>query len=294
MTTWQTAALTAGAALATFALGRPTMLLLRHHGVLDVPNHRSSHEQPTLRGGGVAILVAIALVAVVGHLLGLHVPWAAFGASAALSVLGLAADLTDLRPLPRLVAQALVGAGLGSLLGDHVTALLGAVTVPVLVNAVNFMDGINGITGMTMVAWALVILVGGEVGTASLLAALVLGGALGFLPWNVPRARMFLGDSGSYLFGGLVASTLLLEQAGGGRPLLVLAALLPYLLDTGVTLARRAVSGAPVTQPHREHHYQRLSRRPGWTHARVAALFAAGALVSGSVGLLLFVHNGPS
>lgn len=292
MTATHAAAVAVGSALATLALAPPTMRLLRHHDVLDVPNHRSSHELPTLRGGGVAVLAAVLLVSAAAQLLGLRVPWAAVGACVALSVLGLAADLTDLGALPRFVGQALVGAGLGSLLGDHVTALVGAVAVPVVVNAVNFMDGIDGITGMTMAAWAVVVLVGGEVAAGRLLAALVLGGALGFLPWNVPRARMFLGDSGSYLFGGLVAATFLVELSGGGRPVVVAAALLPYLFDTGSTLARRAARGAPLAQPHREHLYQLLSRRPGWTHVRVSALVAAVTLVSGSLALLLVRQNG--
>jgi UDP-N-acetylmuramyl pentapeptide phosphotransferase/UDP-N-acetylglucosamine-1-phosphate transferase len=206
--------------------------------------------------------------------------------------MGLLADTTDAGPISRLLGQALIGAGAGSLLGDWSTALIGAIAVPTVVNVVNFMDGIDGITGMTMSAWAAVALFSARVDGTLVLAALTLGGALGFLPWNVPRARMFLGDVGSYLFGGLVAMALLVEQSGGGRPVLVAAALTPYLLDVGLTLAWRSARGTRVLDAHREHLYQRLSRRRGWTHVRVAGLAASLTLAAGSMALLFVGQNG--
>lgn len=284
--------LAAGAVVATLALGPVTMAGLRRFAVVDVPNHRSSHEVATLRGGGVSVLAGIAVTVAGAAALGLTLPVIALSACVLLAGLGLLADVTDIGPLPRIVTQALVGAAAGSLLGDWKSALLGAIAVPVLVNAVNFMDGINGITGLTMSAWAMVTLVGARTDGAVVLAALALGGAVGFLPWNVPRARMFLGDVGSYLFGGLVATALLVEQSGGGRPVLVLAPLLPYLLDTGLTLVRRAARGARLTEAHREHFYQRLSRRPAWSHVGVASLTAVASLATGSVGLLALGQNG--
>lgn len=284
--------LSAGAAAATAVSGPLTMNALHRVGVLDVPNHRSSHAVPTLRGGGLAVLAGIAVTAVLASIAGLSPPVVALAACAVLAGLGLFADTTDVGPVTRLLGQALIGAGAGSLLGDWATALVGAIVVPVLVNVVNFMDGINGITGLTMSAWAVVALLTGQVEGTLVLAALTLGGAVGFLPFNVPSARMFLGDVGSYLFGGLVATALLVEHAGGGRPLVLLAALTPYLVDVGLTLARRAARGARLTEAHREHLYQRLSRRPPWTHLRVASLVAALALAAGSVALLLVGQNG--
>lgn len=292
ISTFQALLLTAGALLLTTLLAPLTMILLRHWQVVDHPNHRSSHDQPTLRGGGLAVLGGILVCGAAAHLLGTEMPWFALAGVLALAMLGLAADTTDIGPLVRFMAQAFAGAALGSLIGDHRTALLGAIAMPVLVNAVNFMDGINGITALTMSAWAVIVLLAGSTGAAVALAALTLGGALGFLPWNLPRARMFLGDSGSYLFGGLVTLALMHEQAGGGYPLIVLAAMVPYLIDTGLTLLRRAARGERLTAAHREHLYQRLSRSPGWSHGRVAGLMAVAALAFGSLAVVTVGQNG--
>ncbi|MFK5690766.1 hypothetical protein ACI3EY_13960 [Ornithinimicrobium sp. LYQ92] len=267
---------------------------LRAWGLVDVPNHRSSHDTPTLRGGGVAPMVGVLLAATGATLLGADgIPWTALVICVAVSLLGLVVDLRETSPLVRVVALALLGAALGSLLGDTGPALLGAVAMPVIVNVVNFMDGVNGITVLTSAAWGLVVILGATSPAAVALAALTLGAAIGFLPWNLPRARMFLGDCGSYLFGALIAAALLLEYEGGQRPLLFVAPLVPYLLDTCSTVMRRAARGERLTEAHREHLYQRLARRPGWTHGRVAALWAAAALGVSGIWWLLG-HNGAS
>ncbi|WP_298752620.1 UDP-phosphate glycosyltransferase [uncultured Serinicoccus sp.] len=288
------AALAVGAGVLTAATAPAVAPLLRSWGLVDVPNHRSSHGTPTLRGAGVAVLLGILLTAAGAQLLGASdLPWAALVACAAAAVLGLAVDLREPSPLVRLMALAIIGAALGSLLGGPGTALLGAVAMPVLVNVVNFMDGINGITALTAMAWGLVAVLGAGTGAAVTLGALTLGAAAGFLPWNLPRARMFLGDCGSYLVGALVTAGLLLEQSGGGHVLLLLLPLLPSLVDTGLTLVRRAARGERLTQAHREHLYQRLSRRRGWTHARVACLWAGLGLAGAGIWWLLR-HNGAS
>lgn len=281
-----------GTGVAAAALSPLVMTVLRRLAVVDVPNHRSSHEVATLRGGGLAVLGGIVLAGATAAGLGHTMPVVGLIAGALLAGLGLLADTTAIGPVPRFVGQVLIGTTAGFLLGGWTTAIVGAVAVPVIVNAVNFMDGINGITGLTMSAWAVISLLGAQVDGALVLAALTLGGALGFLPWNIPHARMFLGDIGSYLFGGLAAMALLAEQSGGGRPVLVLAALLPYLFDTGLTLLRRAARGANLTSPHREHLYQRLARRPPWTHVRVAAVMAFAALCTGSLALVAVGQNG--
>lgn len=288
------AALAAGAALLTAASAPLLAPALRSWGLVDVPNHRSSHATPTLRGGGLAPLVGILLTAGVATAAGVDVlPWAALAVCAAAAVLGLVVDLREPTPLVRLVLLALLGAALGSMLGGPTTALLGAVALPVIVNVVNFMDGINGITALTALAWGAVVVLGATTAGTVALGALTLGAALGFLPWNLPRARMFLGDAGSYLVGALMTAALLVEQAAGGRTLLVLAPLVPYLLDTGVTLVRRAARGERLTEAHREHLYQRLSCRPGWTHTRVSALWAGLGLAVAGIWWLLR-HNGAS
>ncbi|CAN5598020.1 glycosyltransferase family 4 protein [soil metagenome] len=266
---------------------------LHAHQVLDMPNHRSSHVQPTVRGGGVACLAALLVVWLGATVSGVEMPHLSLMAAAVLAGVGLADDIWGLPSAGRLLAQVVVGVALGAALGGPGTMLLGALAFPVGVNAVNFMDGINGITGLTVSAWAIVVLVAGSGSTgpaATLLAALALGQAMGFLPWNVPRARMFLGDSGSYLFGALIAGAVLESHTSastGSAWLVVIAPLTIYLFDTGFTLLRRAGKRAPLLAAHREHLYQRLWPSGTQQHMQVALLVAGLSLLIGLAWLLL-------
>lgn len=281
--------LAAGTALFTTLLAPLSHRLLSSLSVLDVPNHRSSHDRPTVRGGGVACLGALVVVWVMATSLGVAMPHAALTAAVTLSFVGFADDVWGLPALARLLMQVVVGAALGAALGGPETALLGAVAAPVAVNAVNFMDGINGITALTLGAWATVVLLAGSAvsGAALVLAAMVLGQTLGFLPWNLPRATMFLGDSGSYLFGALVAASVLDTQADGQSYWLVIVPLGLYLFDTGYTLVRRTRDRSPVLAAHREHLYQRLEASREWSHTGVSVLVAGLSMLVGLLFLTL-------
>ncbi|WP_068325343.1 hypothetical protein [Janibacter terrae] len=156
--------------------------------------------------------------------------------------------------------------------------MTGALAFPVIVNVVNFMDGINGITGLTALAWG----VTGAGGGAPTVAALVAGAAAGFLPWNLPGGQLFLGDSGSYLFGSLIGSGVL-STSSAREAQRLLVPLLPYLADAGLTLCRRHLHGEPLLVAHREHAYQRLVHEAGLSHAQVAA---GHAVVVAGLGLV--------
>jgi len=112
-----------------------------------------------------------------------------------------------------------------------------------------------------------------------LVGVAVVGCSLGFLPWNAPSARMFLGDVGSYLFGGLVTSGLLLGMTSGVPILPLLAPLAIYAADTGAALVRRLVRGQPLLHAHREHIYQRLVSTGGMSHLAVSVGAAILAVV---------------
>lgn len=268
---------------ATLFLSLPTYVVLHRLGVMDLPNHRSSHRRPTIRGGGVACWAGIVVVALIALAFGVSIPAWSLLAASLLAGLGFADDLHPLPAVGRLGAQVAVGASLGLVLGGAELAALGALAVPVAVNAVNFMDGINGITALTVAAWATVVLFAATTGVTAtaLLAALCLGSALGFLPWNAFRARMFLGDSGSYLFGALIAATVLQSAADGGSPWLVLAPMTVYLFDTGYTLLRRILRSEPLMVAHRDHIYQHLVATQNWSHLAVAAIVASLTLFIG-------------
>ena len=245
---------------------------LHRLGILDIPNHRSSHDRPVARGGGLACALGVVAGTVQARREGGGLAPAEAVAVAALTTTGLVDDVRGLPAPARLVVQTVAGAAAGR---DARGRLLGAALYPAAVNIVNFMDGINGITGTTAVAWGTH---AAMVGSASPAGPLVAGAGAGFLPWNVPTARLFLGDSGSYLVGSLVASGLV--GAPSRREALVLAVpLLPYALDAGVTVLRRYRRGDPVTEAHREHAYQRLVHEQGLSHVQASAVH--GLLVTG-------------
>ncbi len=285
------------------ALSAPLLArrVLTRLGVFDVPNSRSSHAQPVLRGGGLAPLAA--LVAAVPLLVltpdrGLVV--ASICVAACAAVVGLADDIRTLPVSVRLVAQAALGAGGGALLVTLTGSWWGwaavvMVAVAAYINMVNFMDGINLISGLH----------GGVVGTAYAIAgawtgtpSLTVGGALvavvflGFLPWNVLGSRMFLGDVGSYLLGAVLAMLAAGAIASGVHPIAVLAPLSVYITDTAITVVRRLLRGENILEAHRTHVYQRLFVS-GWTHAHVATAVTAFSALAAFIGMLSLRASSP-
>ena len=286
------------AGLATAALCPPVIRWLERRSVLDVPVARSSHDTPTLRGGGLAPAIAMTIAGLAASLiaprLGLAIVWVAVGFGA----IGLLEDLVGVETKKRLASQVLVAAvGLVPLAGPTLDRLEVAIALAVLavglvwyvayVNAFNFMDGINGISGaQATVAGFAYLCIGLLQGEPVLVAfgGIIAAASIGFLPFNFPSARVFLGDTGSYFLGGWLASLAAVALVVGIPLFAVVAPLALYLADTGITLTRRALRGAAVMEPHREHVYQRLVIQ-GWSHTRatciVAALIALCSVIGG-------------
>lgn len=250
-------------------------------GFLDVPNHRSSHTLPTPRVGGIACIVGVVVACVAAEVSGSDVPWWVVGGALTMAAVGLADDRASLPTLLRLGLQIVVGLVCGFALGGPALAALGALAVPVVVNAVNFMDGVNAISSLTLAVWGITTALVGSaesVPELQLVGAAAAAAALGFLPWNAPHARLFLGDGGSYFFGCLVALGIVLGVHEGVSVPLLVAPLAVYAADTAFTLAGRAARGEPVLEAHRSHVYQRLTNEGGLPHvasATIAAGFAA-------------------
>lgn len=278
--------------------------LLRAHGIVDRPNHRSSHSHTPVRSGGLGCAVSVLVASVIAAAIvpelpvafraeGLSLPWSALAVVLMLSAVGLVDDVRTLEAIPRLLAQVILGAVLGHLLDVPWGVAIGALVVPICVNVINFMDGLNGITVATVGAWAVIVLIatGGQWSTSAMVAALALGTALAFLPWNLPTAHMFLGDSGSYLFGGLVATGILAsvgtDAVSGVNPLVLTAPLALYFADTFSTLVIRARGGADILSAHREHLYQLLVNPGGWSHSSVSVSAGILSLLCGAMALLL-------
>lgn len=279
----------AGAALTGYLRTR-----LLAAAVLDHPNARSLHCLPVPRGGGLAIALGVLGVHVVGMALidALTLPNVVWGlAAAAFAAVGWFDDVAS-RPVHwRLLAQFVAGAifiaawlpvpegaGVGWMLLTGTGTLL---AVTWLVNLYNFMDGADGFAATQALFAAL----GGLLLTAPQpLAALVLaalaGACAGFLCWNRPPARIFMGDCGSYFIGFQLAALALVGWRDGTTPAVWLLLLLPFVVDASLTLARRVLAGEAFWRAHRSHAYQRLVLG-GWSVARLLGSLVAFNLLIG-------------
>ena len=264
----------AGFALSTFAsalLAACWIGLARRRQWVDVPGARRLHVVATPRGAGVGI------AAVVAAALSWTGSWWLGGGVALFALVGLLDDLVSARVLPKLLLQlaaaALVAASFAPAWPVAIAIVL---ATAFLVNAFNFMDGSNGllaaqglVLGIALALWP------GQLPGVTALAWCLAGACLGFLPFNVPVARGFLGDVGSHAIGAAVAALLLLDLQHGVMPIpAALLLLTPILLDTVLTLARRAAAGKPVWRAHREHLYQ-YAVRSGYSHGSVCLVYAA-------------------
>lgn len=282
------AAVLTAAAVRRYALAR---------AMIDPVEGRRLHRVPTPRGGGLAMVLPLALA-----LLGLAVAAGRpgdFGPLAAFVLVALVGWLDDHRGLPvlpRLAAHGLAGALLAAWLGQLLPAsALGALLLLIAfgltiaaINVTNFIDGANGMVTLPAIAvgavavWGagqLPAVLGAEAALLSTVGAVLAGSALGFLPWNWPRARLFMGDVGSGALG--LALALLLLQAVVVAPWLALAMALivaPHAADASLTLAARAWRREPVWIAHRQHLYQ-WAVRSGAHHATVSLAYLAIGLI---------------
>lgn len=266
-----------------------TALLRRYalaRSLLDVPNARSSHSLPTPRGGGVAIVVAFLLGLCMAFFTGLGIATELFysllGAGLGIALLGFLDDHGHIAARWRLLGHFLAAAWALYWLGGlpplevfggllHLSwfgHVLAAFYLVWLLNLYNFMDGIDGIASVEAIcvclgAGILYLLL--EAPAAAELSLLMLAASvLGFLIWNFPPARIFMGDAGSG-FLGIVLGIFSL-YAGWVDPVLLWAWLIllgVFIVDATLTLLRRLLRGDRVYEAHRSHAYQYASRRLG-------------------------------
>lgn len=284
------------AVLVSSAATAVAISVLRRVQLLDLPNSRSSHVAPIPRGGGLGPMVGIGAAC--------WVAWKSMSGGdervlltvllggLVLASLGFADDIRGLSARSRLLVQiATATAATGLLLGlidpdiglpvRVVVLLVGIVWVIGFVNAFNFMDGVNGISALSAaVAGGWFVVVGQGVNEPVIIALglAIAGAGVGFLPWNSPKAQVFLGDVGSYGFGGLLGLSAFSVILFGGGWLAAVAPLAVYLADTSTTLMIRVYRGQSLSDAHRDHVYQRLVDG-GWTHLGAACLVAGWALL---------------
>ena len=283
--------------------------------IMDRPEARKSHVSPTPKGGGVGIVVAFMLG--VSMLYGyaefarLAEPYfrGVILAAATIAAVAFADDVRDFSFAVKLAAQ-LLAAGVAVASGLYVSVFslpfmgqadIGLWGIPVTIgwllfvtNAMNFIDGLNGLAaGAALIACCFLAgIAAGQEGWFVYFAALLLAaGIAGFLPFNFPRARIFMGDVGSQ-FCGFVLGVLGIAAArfsGVQMSFLLVPMLLSgVLFDVAFTLLRRLFAGEHVTRPHRGHLYQ-VAQRAGLGAWRVALVQWAFA-VAGGCAAVGFVH----
>ncbi|MEE2890873.1 MAG: glycosyltransferase family 4 protein [Pseudomonadota bacterium] len=256
--------------------------------LIDHPNARGSHVVATPRGGGLALAVVLIVgtgVAAALDLVSVALAWAMLAGGGAVAGVGFLDDHREVPARWRLLAYTLAS-GVAVLAIGHVQALaLPGGALPLawagapltliagvsLINIYNFMDGIDGLACSELVCVCFGLLALSGLGGP--LAALVLLGSaagLGFLAWNWPPARIFLGDVGSGFLGFFIAVVLLggvLAEAWSFWAGLLLLGV--FFVDASVTLATRAMRGDRVGEAHRTHAFQHFAQRFG--HLRVTA-----------------------
>lgn len=288
--------------------------LLAWSGPVDRPRERGMHTAPTPTCGGLAVMAATAACAALYYLQ----PWRrmdevaeTLGFAVIMGLIGAVDDVFDLGAKPKLALQ--LGLALlfwwwmGPPPGLPIT-FTQAVPLPgwlgflgvtlwtiVVVNAVNFIDGANGlVAGAMAIAFLGVGLSVGPLGVGSPISPLELictFALLGFLPWNFPKARLFQGDAGALFLGGLAAIAAPLGTGALGMDhetcLYALPiSLLPILTDVLMTLLWRARRRRPLLEAHRDHLYQRWLAAHGGDHAALAWRFWAITAAFTAAGFL--------
>jgi UDP-GlcNAc:undecaprenyl-phosphate/decaprenyl-phosphate GlcNAc-1-phosphate transferase len=286
--------------------------------VMDRPNARSAHTMPTPKGGGIGIVTAfmlgIAMLYGFAEFSRIADPYfrGVILAALAIAVVSFIDDLRDWPFVVKLAAQ--IGAAVVAVLsglsvhalsvpywGSLPLGLFGPAAtvlfVVYLTNAMNFMDGLNGLAAGVTITAALFLALIAEIqsGWFVYFSSMVLAASvLGFLPFNFPRARIFMGDVGSQFCGFMLA--MLGVAAGRFERVEMSLLLVPMLLngilfDVTFTLIRRAINGDRITQAHRSHLYQ-IAHRSGMDPRWIAMLHWGFAALGGLVALAFIYSPG--
>ncbi len=287
-------------------------------GAIDTPGARSSHSRPTPKGGGVGIVLAFLVGVLVlyryAEFSRIADPYfrAVIFAAVGIAAVAFLDDLLYWPAAVKLLAQlaaalvAVVGGlslpfvrlpGFGTVPLGWLGPVVTVVWIVAATNALNFMDGLNGLaSGVSAITCVALAAFGAWLGASFVYfaALILLAGILGFMPFNFPHARIFMGDVGSQFCGFLLA--VLAITAGRFEAVALSIALVPMLLagllfDVALTLLRRALAGERLTQAHRGHLYQ-LAHRSGMPAVTVT-LVHWGFAAFGGVCCLLFLIAAP-
>jgi Fuc2NAc and GlcNAc transferase len=280
--------------------------------LLDTPNERSSHAVPTPRGAGVGILAAFILAG-----LTLRIPTTFLFAAILVSVMSFYGDYVRISVRLRLFVQilstliflfpllpglsnhfALSTFGFSPLLFIPIVTLI-VVFMIGTANFYNFMDGIDGIAGLSgAIGFGLLgIYTMGRPPADSLQTSLPLLSicvslaCLGYLPFNMPRARVFMGDVGSILLGFIFAGLVVMLSRQYLEMVCFAALFFPFYADELTTLAVRLHGRENLAQSHRRHLYQLLANELGIDHSKISSVYGAAQLIIGAGALVAYSYG---
>jgi len=325
-----TALLIAAALVLAFATALATTPYVRklalNVGMLDATGERRMHDQPKPRIGGIAVYLgfAFALFSAIGWLINLHYfrdgkdlqnvhdfVGLIFGGTL-ICMVGFWDDVMGMSPRAKLLAQIVV-ASVSMLYGFVIPAyvtnplhhgeliyLPNWLPIPLtllwylgMMNAINFIDGLDGLlSGLTAIAGMFLLVINlthGHPEIALILAALV-GGALGFLPYNYNPAKIILGDSGALFIGYVFATVSIL---GASKTAFTISLIVPLIvlglpiLDTAAAIVRRTSAGKKIYEADRGHFHHQLIFRFGLSVRQAVLLIYALCVALGVLALVL-------
>lgn len=269
-----------------------------HLDLLDKPNTRSSHRTATPKGGGLGLLAAFLAASVL-----LDIPAGLWLPAALLAGISFLGDRSEISPVYRLFFQFAAGIIFllvhwksGSQAPYNLLMIFPlALFIAATANYYNFMDGINGIAGLTgLIGFGLLAVFAHsrDADTSLKLLAICLSlSCLGFLPFNLPQARVFMGDVGSILLGFIFA-VMVISISRNVLDFISLACFLfPFYADEITTEIIRLKDGEKLWTPHRRHLYQILTNEYGIAHWKISAGYGIVQLLIG-ISAFLMLHVG--
>lgn len=279
--------------------------------LVDIPGDRTSHDTPTPRGGGIAFVATWLLILLVGVTTGYlddEFIWLIVPASLLIAFVGFLDDHYDLSSILRFVIQIIVA----SIFISSIYSMEGATTKSALpyfhyanlfleiiaivwsINLFNFMDGIDTLASaegiyILFIGGVFILLFGGEVeGSLAIILSFSIGG---FLLWNLPPAKIFMGDTGSNFLGFIVPAFALICERKYDMPLAIWVILYgAFWYDALLTLIRRMVRKEKWYLPHKLHVYQRL-HQSGMSHGKVSLIYLYVNIILAVIAYVAFTYE---
>ncbi len=267
--------------------------------LVDIPNERSSHTQPTPRGGGLGFIITFVIAIVVNQIFSntpiyskQNLLWLSL---IPLVLIGIIDDWkgvpAGIRYLVQLITSSLIVIQCGAfplpvlsqfgITGNIISMILTVIGITALINFYNFMDGLDGlVAGVSAVQLGFLALWFNQP-----LNWLIVAVLFGFLYWNWSPAKIFMGDAGSTFLGAAIAIGLLNNNNNPAYVWSAMVIILPLVGDAIYTLFRRLMRGENIFKAHRTHLYQRL-QQSGWSHAQVTTTYILFTLFIGNLNSL--------